>query len=54
MSPSVPIKILLVGAKGMLAQMVARCAPREYQIVPLDLPEFDLTEIGRASCWVRV
>ncbi|MHB8978829.1 MAG: dTDP-4-dehydrorhamnose reductase [Trichloromonadaceae bacterium] len=39
-----PIKVLLVGAKGMLAQTVARCAPPEYQIVPLDLPEFDLTD----------
>lgn len=46
MSPSVPIKVLLVGAKGMLAQMVARCAPPEYQIVPLDLPEFDLTDVA--------
>ena len=46
MSPTVPIKVLLVGAKGMLAQMVARCAPTEYQIVPLDLPEFDLTDVA--------
>lgn len=46
MSPSVPVKVLLVGAKGMLAQMVARCAPPEYQIVSLDLPEFDLTDIA--------
>lgn len=46
MSRSVQNKILLVGAKGMLAQMVARCAPPEYQIVPLDLPEFDLTDVA--------
>lgn len=45
MSPPVPIKVLLVGAKGMLAQMVARCAPTEYQLVPFDLPEFDLTDV---------
>lgn len=45
MAPVAPVKVVLVGAKGMLAQMVARCAPPEYQIVPLDLPEFDLTDV---------
>jgi dTDP-4-dehydrorhamnose reductase len=36
-------KVVLVGANGMLASMVARVVPPDYELHPLDLPEFDLT-----------
>jgi len=35
--------IALIGGNGMLAKMVYRMAPDVYNVVPLDLPEFDLT-----------
>lgn len=44
-----PVKVALVGAKGMLAQMVMRCAPAEYQMIPLDLPEFDITDFQQVQ-----
>ena len=37
-------KLLLLGAKGMLARKVAEKASREYTVIPLDLPEFDITD----------
>ncbi len=37
------LKLALIGANGMLAQMVKRVAPKEYRIIPFDLPNFDLT-----------
>lgn len=41
-------KILaLVGANGMLATMVRETAPKEYRIVPFDLPDFDITDRGQ-------
>lgn len=50
MAPVVaPIKVALVGAKGMLAQMVMRCAPAETQMIPLDLPEFDITDLQQVQ-----
>ncbi|BCR05396.1 NAD(P)-dependent oxidoreductase [Desulfuromonas versatilis] len=39
-----PRRLALVGAKGMLATMVAQNAPANWEILPLDLPEFDLTD----------
>lgn len=36
--------IALIGANGMLAAAVKRLLPDGYQIVPYDLPEFDLTD----------
>lgn len=36
-------KLAIIGAKGMLAQMVQQLAGFEWDISPLDLPEFDLT-----------
>lgn len=35
--------LALIGAKGMLASMVKDVAPPEFDILPFDLPEFDLT-----------
>jgi dTDP-4-dehydrorhamnose reductase len=37
-------KLALIGAKGMLAQMLLRLAPADFEIVSLDLPEFDITD----------
>jgi dTDP-4-dehydrorhamnose reductase len=37
-------KLALVGANGMLAQMVKKLAPAEYTITCLDLPDFDITD----------
>lgn len=37
-------RLALVGAGGMLASMVRSLAPECYDIVPLDLPDFDLTD----------
>ena len=37
-------KLLLVGSNGMLAQKVFSSAPREYELVCVDLPEFDITD----------
>lgn len=37
-------RIVLLGAKGMLARKVAEKASREYTVIPLDLPEFDMTD----------
>ncbi len=37
-------KLLLVGAKGMLAQKVAEAARTKFTVVSLDLPEFDVTD----------
>ncbi len=38
--------LALIGANGMLAQAVTEAAPDDYAIVPLDLPEFDMTDAG--------
>lgn len=40
-------RLLLIGAKGMLARKVAEKASREYTVIPLDLPEFDMTDRAR-------
>lgn len=37
-------RLVLVGAGGMLASMVRSLAPKSYDVVPLDLPGFDLTD----------
>lgn len=37
-------KLALIGANGMLAQMVKKLAPAEYTILSLDLPTFDITD----------
>lgn len=37
-------RIALIGSNGMLAGMIRRMAPSNYEIVPLDLPEFDITD----------
>ncbi|MBI5441423.1 MAG: dTDP-4-dehydrorhamnose reductase [Deltaproteobacteria bacterium] len=42
-----PRRLALIGAKGMLASAVVRRAPAEYELVGLDLPEFDLTDRER-------
>ena len=36
--------IALIGAQGMLAGAVKRSCPEHYHIVPLDLPDFDITD----------
>lgn len=44
-----PLRIALLGAKGMLAQKIRQRAPAWVEILGFDLPEFDLTdfEAGR-------
>lgn len=37
-------RLVLVGAGGMLASMVRSLAPECFDIAPLDLPDFDLTD----------
>ena len=51
-----PVRAALIGARGMLAQMVREVAPDHYQWSDFDLPNFDLTlrgqvlsEIGRGG-----
>lgn len=36
--------LALIGSKGMLATAVRSCASNEWEVVPLDLPEFDVTD----------
>lgn len=36
--------LALIGANGMLAQAVTSAARHDYVVVPLDLPEFDMTD----------
>jgi len=38
------IKLALIGSNGMLAQAVTKLAPAEYEVIPFDLPEFDMTD----------
>jgi len=38
-------KMALIGSKGMLASAVRNCACDEWEIIPLDLPEFDMTDL---------
>lgn len=40
-------RLALIGANGMLAAMVRDEALSRYEIVPLDLPDFDLTDRDR-------
>ena len=37
-------RILLVGGNGMLAQKISSSAPRDFELVCVDLPEFDVTD----------
>lgn len=37
-------KLALIGANGMLARMVRHVAPSAYDVIPFDLPDFDITE----------
>lgn len=37
------IQLALIGANGMLAQMLKRIVPSGYEIIPFDLPDFDIT-----------
>jgi len=37
-------KLALIGSKGMLAAAVCHCVPKGYEVIPLDLPEFDVTD----------
>lgn len=39
-----PRRLALIGANGMLASMVQRVATEDWEILPFDLPEFDLTD----------
>ncbi len=55
MSPR-PVRAALIGASGMLAQMIREVAPDHYQWNDFDLPAFDLTlrgqvlsEVGRGG-----
>lgn len=41
------IRLALIGADGMLASAVRRLAPEEFNLILLDLPEFDLTDRGQ-------
>lgn len=36
--------LAVIGSNGMLAQAVTQLVPDDYTFVPLDLPEFDLTD----------
>jgi len=36
-------RLALIGANGMLASAVNRLAPDRYEIIPFDLPDFNLT-----------
>lgn len=40
-------RLALVGAKGMLATMVRRQTPETYEVISLDLPDFDITDPNR-------
>jgi len=42
-------RLVLVGASGMLASMVSRLAPKFFQLFPLDLPGFDITDLNIVS-----
>ncbi len=37
-------RVALIGANGMLAPAIRKLAPTDYQILPYDLPDFDLTD----------
>ena len=39
-------RVALIGANGMLASMIRHLAPERWEILPFDLPEFDLTDPG--------
>ncbi len=43
------MKLALIGAKGMLAQAVKKVAPREYELILFDLPDFDITDREQVS-----
>jgi len=48
-------RLALVGASGMLAGMVQRLAPKNYDIAPLDLPDFDLADrVGVLSAMEKI
>ena len=36
--------LALIGANGMLASAINKLAPEVYEIIPLDLPDFDITD----------
>ncbi|MBE0617867.1 MAG: dTDP-4-dehydrorhamnose reductase [Proteobacteria bacterium] len=40
-------KLVLVGAKGMLASAVLPLARGRFEVTPLDLPDFDVTDRGQ-------
>jgi len=42
-----PPRLALVGANGMLASMVSLLAPKTFDLIPLDLPEFDIADRER-------
>ncbi len=44
-----PLTTALIGAKGMLAQMVVKRTPQNFRIAPFDLPEFDITDKVRVE-----
>ncbi len=46
-------KLLLVGSKGMLAQKVSARAAAEWEIIAVDLPEFDLTDQAQVLATVQ-
>ncbi len=39
-----PMKVLIVGSKGQLGRTLCFTAPNEVTFLPLDLPEFDITD----------
>lgn len=46
--PNQKRRVAIVGARGMLARMVLRSAPSEWDIVALSHPQFDLTDLSSA------
>ncbi len=46
-------KLLLVGSKGMLAQKIAARAAGEWEIIAVDLPDFDLTDQAQVLATVQ-
>jgi dTDP-4-dehydrorhamnose reductase len=48
------VKLLIVGAQGMLAHDVRRCAERAgHELVLCDLPELDITDEGAVSAFLE-
>ena len=46
-------QLALIGSKGMLASAVRSCGCNEWEIAPLDLPEFDVTDLPLVASVLR-